>query len=92
MAYALMTSGGKDSILALDRAREAELDVRYLVTFHDGATGRVRFHGEYVNFDKIWSYPKPNRSRCSPGSLGTAAPASSRDGSCRRARPRRPTR
>jgi len=45
MAYALMTSGGKDSILALDRAREAELDVRYLVSFHDGATGRVRFHG-----------------------------------------------
>jgi uncharacterized protein (TIGR00290 family) len=45
MAYALMASGGKDSILALDRARDAGLDVRYLVTFHDGATGRVRFHG-----------------------------------------------
>ena len=45
MAYALMTSGGKDSILALDRARDAGLDVRNLVSFYDGATGRVRFHG-----------------------------------------------
>jgi uncharacterized protein (TIGR00290 family) len=45
MVYALMTSGGKDSILALDRARDAGLEVRYLVSFHDGATGRVRFHG-----------------------------------------------
>lgn len=45
MTYALMSSGGKDSTLALDRARRAELDVRYFVNIYDGATQRVRFHG-----------------------------------------------
>lgn len=45
MAYALMSSGGKDSTLALDRARRRQLDVRFLANIHDGATGRVAFHG-----------------------------------------------
>ncbi|KPJ86765.1 MAG: hypothetical protein AMS18_15225, partial [Gemmatimonas sp. SG8_17] len=45
MIYALMSSGGKDSTLALDRARRQELDVRYFVNIYDGATQRVRFHG-----------------------------------------------
>jgi uncharacterized protein (TIGR00290 family) len=45
MAYALMTSGGKDAVLALDRARRAGRDVSLLVTLYDGATSRVRFHG-----------------------------------------------
>ena len=45
MAYALMTSGGKDSMLALDRARQEGLDVRILATIYEGSTGRLRFHG-----------------------------------------------
>lgn len=45
MAYALMSSGGKDSTLALDRARRLGLEVRYLVNIYEGSTGRVRFHG-----------------------------------------------
>ena len=45
MSYALMSSGGKDSTLALDRARRTGLDVRFLANIYDGSTGRVRFHG-----------------------------------------------
>lgn len=45
MHYAVMTSGGKDSTLALDRARRQGLDVRYLVNIYEGSTNRVRFHG-----------------------------------------------
>ncbi|GBD31170.1 MAG: ATPase [Gemmatimonadales bacterium] len=45
MIYALMSSGGKDSTLALDRARREGLDVRYLANIYEGSTGRVRFHG-----------------------------------------------
>jgi len=47
-AYALMWSGGKDSALALDRARRAGMDVARLISFYDGATGRVRFHATRV--------------------------------------------
>jgi uncharacterized protein (TIGR00290 family) len=39
-----MWSGGKDSALALWRARQRGLDVRWLVTAYDAASGRVRFH------------------------------------------------
>jgi uncharacterized protein (TIGR00290 family) len=39
-----MWSGGKDSYLALTRARHQGLDVTTLVNFYDGPTGRVRFH------------------------------------------------
>jgi len=46
--YALMWSGGKDSALALDRARRADLDVSRLITFYDSATCRVRFHATRV--------------------------------------------
>lgn len=42
--YALFWSGGKDSALALSRARRLGLDVRLLLNIHDPATGRVRFH------------------------------------------------
>ena len=45
MSYALMSSGGKDSTLALDRARRTGLDVRFLANIYDGSTSRVRFHG-----------------------------------------------
>ena len=42
---ALVGSGGKDSTLALDRARGAGLDVRWLVNLYEASSGRVRFHG-----------------------------------------------
>ncbi|MBI4420343.1 MAG: diphthine--ammonia ligase [Gemmatimonadetes bacterium] len=45
MPYALMSSGGKDGTLALDRATRHGLDVRFLVNIYEGSTGRVRFHG-----------------------------------------------
>lgn len=45
MLYAVMSSGGKDSTLALDRARRDGLDVRFLANIYEGSTGRVRFHG-----------------------------------------------
>ncbi len=47
MPYALMSSGGKDSTLALDRARREGLDVRYLVNVYDGPSDRVAFHGTH---------------------------------------------
>jgi uncharacterized protein (TIGR00290 family) len=46
--YALMWSGGKDSALALWRARRKGLRVAWLVNVHDRATGRVRFHATPV--------------------------------------------
>ncbi len=46
--YALMWSGGKDSALALDRAKRAGLEVSRLLTFYDSATRRVRFHATRV--------------------------------------------
>lgn len=45
MALALMSSGGKDGTLALDRARRQGLDVRWLASVFEGNTGRLRFHG-----------------------------------------------
>ena len=47
-AYALMWSGGKDSALAMDRARRAGMDVARLISFYDSTTGRVRFHATRV--------------------------------------------
>jgi uncharacterized protein (TIGR00290 family) len=46
--FALMWSGGKDSALALDRARRAGIEVSRLLTFYDSATQRVRFHATRV--------------------------------------------
>ncbi|HLI06021.1 MAG TPA: hypothetical protein VKV40_05570 [Ktedonobacteraceae bacterium] len=43
--YALSFSGGKDSMLALDRVIRSGLRVAYLVTMFDEASQRVRFHG-----------------------------------------------
>lgn len=45
MKYALSFSGGKDSVLALDRAVRQGLDVAYLFNVFEGVSGRVRFHG-----------------------------------------------
>jgi len=44
-----MWSGGKDSALALDRARRAGIEVSRLLTFYDSATHRVRFHATRVD-------------------------------------------
>jgi uncharacterized protein (TIGR00290 family) len=46
--FALMWSGGKDSALALDRARRAGIEVSRLLTVYDSATNRVRFHATRV--------------------------------------------
>jgi uncharacterized protein (TIGR00290 family) len=46
--YALMWSGGKDSALALDRARRAGLEVSRLISLIDSSTRRVRFHATRV--------------------------------------------
>lgn len=43
-----MWSGGKDSVMALNRARAAGIDVARLVNFYDLDTGRVRFHATRV--------------------------------------------
>lgn len=45
MSAALSWSGGKDSTLALDRARARGLPVGYLFNIYDGTSDRVRFHG-----------------------------------------------
>lgn len=46
--FALMWSGGKDSALALQRARAEGMDVSLLLNFHDRDSGRVRFHATPV--------------------------------------------
>ena len=46
--YALMWSGGKDSALALDRARRSGMHVARLISFYDSATARVCFHATRV--------------------------------------------
>lgn len=43
-----MWSGGKDSALALDRARRSGIDVARLISFYDSSTRRVRFHATRV--------------------------------------------
>jgi len=43
-----MWSGGKDSALALARARTMGIQVDRLLSFFDSATGRVRFHATRV--------------------------------------------
>ena len=45
---ALMWSGGKDSALALDRARRQGIEIARLISFYDRATRRVRFHATRV--------------------------------------------
>ena len=44
VSYAVCFSGGKDSMLALDRAVRAGLHAVRLITLYDGASERVRFH------------------------------------------------
>ncbi len=56
MRYALFWSGGKDSLLALDRAQQNGLEVSHLVNIYEGSSSRVRFHG--VRKDVIASQAK----------------------------------
>lgn len=42
---AVAWSGGKDSMLALDRLVRGGRDVRFLFNLYDAASGRIRFHG-----------------------------------------------
>lgn len=44
-AYAVAWSGGKDSTLALHRARTRGYPVTHLFNVYEGSSGRVRFHG-----------------------------------------------
>lgn len=44
-AYAVAWSGGKDSTLALHRARTGGLRVTHLVSVVDGESGRIPYHG-----------------------------------------------
>jgi uncharacterized protein (TIGR00290 family) len=46
--HALLWSGGKDSALALARARRRGLEISCLVTFYDPETRRVRFHATRI--------------------------------------------
>jgi uncharacterized protein (TIGR00290 family) len=45
MVYALMSGGGKNSTLALDRARREHMNVRYLLSVYSGSLELTRFHG-----------------------------------------------
>lgn len=45
---ALSFSGGKDSMLALDRAIRRGWPVKYLLNMYDAASERVRFHGVHT--------------------------------------------
>jgi diphthine-ammonia ligase len=56
MRHALFWSGGKDSLLALDRARQGGLEVSHLVNIYEGSSGRVRFHG--VHKDAVGAQAK----------------------------------
>lgn len=65
--HALMGSGGKDSALALDRARRAGIEVARLISFYDSATRRVRFHSTRVEMleagggDRDWPPRDPDQ-------------------------------
>ena len=48
-----MWSGGKDSALALARARALGIQVDRLLTFYDSATERVRFHATRVEMLEV---------------------------------------
>jgi len=67
LRYAVSFSGGKDSVLALDRVLRSGLRVERLVTLYDEASERVRFHGVPVaarlkHVEPLWGEP--------PGALG----------------------
>jgi uncharacterized protein (TIGR00290 family) len=45
MTIAIAWSGGKDSMLAMDRLVRGGRDVRFLLNLYDDASRRIRFHG-----------------------------------------------
>lgn len=66
-----MWSGGKDSALALHRARQAGMDVSCLINFYDQATGRVRFHATRIEMIGAQAYAMGLELRA----IGTTWPA-----------------
>src|ERR1700716_3643231 len=50
---AVMWSGGKDSALALARARAQGIQVDRLLTFYDSATARLRFHATRIEMLEV---------------------------------------
>ena len=78
-AHAVMWSGGKDSALALWRARERGVDIRWLLTVYDSATERVRFHATPIDSIKAQAHaarlelvPVPTTWEGFDAALGTA--------------------
>ena len=68
-------SGGKDSMLALDRAtRQGYTNLR-LVTLYDGPSGRVRFHGVPVTVMRAQADALGLPMRCVPTTPETFEPA-----------------
>jgi uncharacterized protein (TIGR00290 family) len=69
--YAVIFSGGKDSMLALDRAtRQGYTDLR-LVTLYDEPSRRVRFHGVPVEVMRAQAEALGLPMRCVPTSPAT---------------------
>lgn len=69
--HAVIFSGGKDSMLALDRAtRQGYSDLR-LVTLYDGPSGRVRFHGVPVAVMRAQAEALGLPMRCVPTTPAT---------------------
>lgn len=66
MSYAALTSGGKDSVLAIQKALDKGLDVRYIVTvlpknpysymFHSANLKAVRLIAEYSGLEYVEIY------------------------------------
>lgn len=54
-AYAFFFSGGKDSMLALDRSIREGRNIVSLVTLYDEASQRVRFHGVPISLMRAQS-------------------------------------
>ena len=64
--HVVIFSGGKDSMLALDRAtRQGYTNLR-LVTLYDGPSGRVRFHGVPVEVMRAQAEALGLPMRCVP--------------------------
>ena len=79
LRYAVSFSGGKDSVLALDRVLRSGLRVERLVTLYDEASERVRFHGVPVVVMRTWYEERVRAARLKhveplwgepPGALG----------------------
>ena len=68
--HAVIFSGGKDSMLALDRATRQGYSNLRLVTLYDGPSGRVRFHGVPVDVMRAQAEALGLPMRLVPTSVG----------------------